>query len=201
MSDESPAWSRWGHTLRERPAVIAAAAAALMIIIAVPFFSMRLGSADAGSDPVGSPTRQAYDLLAKGFGSGYNGPLQLIAQVTNQAQQAAFTKVTTAVAKSSGVVRVTAPRLILGQAGKPGVATADVYPSGSPQDASSTNLLHHLRNQVVPDSSISGLHVLIGGQTATSDDFAGVLSNKLPLFIGVVVLLSFLLLTAVFRSC
>jgi RND superfamily putative drug exporter len=112
MSDESPAWSRWGHTLRERPAVIAAAAAALMIIIAVPFFSMRLGSADAGSDPVGSPTRQAYDLLAKGFGSGYNGPLQLIAQVTNQAQQAAFTKVTTAVAKSSGVVRVTAPRLI-----------------------------------------------------------------------------------------
>jgi putative drug exporter of the RND superfamily len=200
VSDESPIWNRWAHTLRERPALIAAAAAALMLVIAVPFLSMRLGSADAGSDPGGSPTRQAYDLLATGFGPGYNGPLQLVAQVNNPAQQAAFKKVTTAVAATSGVVRVTAPKLILGQAGNPGVATADVYPTGSPQDASTTNLLHHLRNQVVPDSSSAGLHVLIGGQTATSDDFAGVLSNKLPLFVGIVVLLSFLLLTAVFRS-
>jgi RND superfamily putative drug exporter len=95
---------------------------------------------------------------------------------------------------------VTVPKVILGHAGKPGVATADVYPAGSPQDASTTNLLHDLRNQVVPSSSSSGLHVLIGGQTAIFDDFSTVLSNKLPLFIGVVVLLSFLLLTAVFRS-
>jgi RND superfamily putative drug exporter len=105
-----------------------------------------------------------------------------------------------AAARTSGVVRVTAPKVILGQAGKPGVATADVYPAGSPQDASTTNLLHDLRNQVVPSSSSSGLQVLIGGQTAIFDDFSTVLSNKLPLFIGVVVLLSFLLLTAVFRS-
>jgi putative drug exporter of the RND superfamily len=200
VNDESPAWSLWAHTLRERPALIAAAAAALMLVIAVPFVSMRLGSADAGSDKAGSPTRTAYDLLGKGFGPGYNGPLQLVAQVNNPAQQAAFTKVTTAVEATSGVVRVTQPRLITGQAGQPGVATADVYPTGSPQDASTTTLLHQLRNTVVPASSSSGLHVLIGGQTATSDDFAGVLSSKLPWFIGVVVLLSFLLLTAVFRS-
>ncbi len=133
---------------------------------------MRLGSSDAGSDPAGSTTRKAYDLLAKGFGPGYNGPLQLVAQVDEPAQQAAFTKVTAAVAKTSGVVRVTAPKVIAGAAGKPGVATADVYPIGSPQDASTTNLLHHLRNQVVPASSSSGLHVLIGGQTAIFDDFS-----------------------------
>ena len=199
-SDESPGWGRWARTLRERPALIAGAAAALMLVLAVPFFSMRLGSADAGSDPAASTTRKAYDLLAKGFGPGYNGPLQLVAQVEDPAQQAAFTKVTAAVARTSGVVRVTAPKVILGQAGKPGVATADVYPAGSPQDASTTNLLHDLRNQVVPSSSSTGLHVLIGGQTAIFDDFSTVLSNKLPLFIGVVVLLSFLLLTAVFRS-
>ena len=171
-----------------------------MLVIAIPFVSMRLGSADAGSDTAGSPTRIAYDLLAKGFGPGYNGPLQLVAQINNPAQQAAFKNVTTAVDATSGVVRVTEPRLITGQAGQPGVATADVYPTGSPQDASTTNLLHQLRNEVVPASSSNGLHVLIGGQTATSDDFAGVLSSKLPWFIGVVVLLSFLLLTAVFRS-
>ncbi len=199
-SDESPSWGRWARALRERPALIATAAAVLMVMIAVPFFSMRLGSADAGSDPAGSTTRKAYDLLAKGFGPGYNGPLQLVAQTDGPSQQAAFTKVTTAIARTSGVVRVTAPKLIPGQAGKPGVATADVYPTGSPQDPSTTNLLHRLRNTVVPASSSNGVHVLIGGQTAIFDDFASVLSSKLPLFIGAVVLLSFLLLTAVFRS-
>ena len=199
-SDESPGWGRWARTVRQRPALIAGAAAAVMLVLAVPFFSMRLGSADAGSDPAGSTTRQAYDLLAKGFGPGYNGPLQLVAQINSPAQQAAFTKVTAAVAKTSGVVRVTAPKVIAAQSGNASVATADVYPAGSPQDASTTTLLHHLRNQVVPSASSNGLHVLIGGQTAIFDDFSTVLSKKLPLFIGVVVLLSFLLLTAVFRS-
>jgi putative drug exporter of the RND superfamily len=200
VTDESPAWSRWAHTLRRQPALFAAAAAIVMLVIAIPFASMRLGSADAGSDNAGSPTRIAYDLLAKGFGPGYNGPLQLVAQVDSPVQEAAFEKVTAAVAATHGVARVTQPRLIAGQAGRPGVATADVYPTGSPQDASTTALLHQLRNTVVPASSSSGVHVLIGGQTATSEDFAGVLSSKLPWFIGVVVLLSFLLLTAVFRS-
>jgi len=199
-NDESAGWGRWARTIRDRPAIIAAAAAAVMLILAIPFFSMRLGSSDAGSDPSGSTTRKAYDLLATGFGPGYNGPLQLVAQVNGAAQEAAFTKVTAAVATTRGVVRVTAPRILGGQDGKPGVATADVYPSGSPQDASTTNLLQRLRNQVVPSSTSSGLHVLIGGQTAIFNDFSSVLSKKLPLFIGVVVLLSFLLLIAVFRS-
>ncbi len=198
--DESPGWGRWARTIRERPALIAAAAAALMITVAVPFFSMRLGSADSGSDPAGSTTRKAYDLLAKGFGPGYNGPLQLVAQINNPAQEAAFTHVTQVVARTSGVAGVTPPKLIAGHTSKPGVATADVYPIGSPQDASTTNLLNQLRNEVVPAASSSGLHVLVGGQTAIFDDFSTVLNSKLPLFIGVVVLLSFLLLTAVFRS-
>jgi RND superfamily putative drug exporter len=172
-----------------------------MIVIAIPFFSMRLGSSDSGSDPSGSTTRKAYDLLAKGFGPGYNGPLQLVAQVDGAAQQTAFSKVAAAVAHTNGVVRVAPTTLIPGQAGQAGVAIADVYPTGSPQDASTTALLHHLRDQVVPDAAgTGGVQVLVGGQTAIFDDFATVLSNKLPLFIGVVVLLSFLLLTAVFRS-
>src|SRR5205823_7434340 len=135
-SDESPSWGRWARTLRERPALIAAAAAVLMVALAVPFFSMRLGSADAGSDPAGSTTRKAYDLLADGFGPGYNGPLQLVAQVDGPAQQAAFTKVTAAIARTSGVAQVTEPKVIPGPAGRPGIATADVYPTGSPQDES-----------------------------------------------------------------
>jgi RND superfamily putative drug exporter len=199
-SDESGVWARWAGQLRARPALIAGAAGLLMIVIAIPFFSMRLGSSDSGSDPSGSTTRKAYDLLAKGFGPGYNGPLQLVAQVASPAQQAAFAKVTAAVAHTDGVVRVAPTTLIPGQKGQAGVAIADVYPTGSPQDASTTSLLHRLRDHVVPGASGAGVNVLVGGQTAIFDDFATVLSNKLPLFIGVVVLLSFLLLTAVFRS-
>ncbi|MHB8692069.1 MAG: MMPL family transporter [Solirubrobacteraceae bacterium] len=194
-------WERWTKVLQARPALIATAALLVMAVIAIPFASMRLGSSDAGSDPAGSTTRQAYDLLAKGFGPGYNGPLQLVAQVNGPGQQAAFVRITNAIAHTRGVARVTPPLTIPGHNGAPGVAIASAYPVGSPQAASTSDLLSTLRANVVPAASAgSGVHVLIGGQTAIFDDFSTVLSNKLPLFIGVVVLLSFLLLAAVFRS-
>ena len=194
-SDGSGWWVRWAGMLQSRPALIATA------VIAIPFLSMRLGSSDAGSDPAGSTTRQAYDLLAKGFGPGYNGPLQLVAQIHDAGERAAFVKVTHTVADTKGVVRVAAPVTLPGKQGAPPVTSADVYPQGSPQAASTSNLLTTLRNTVVPRASAgTGLHVLIGGQTAIFADFAHVLSSKLALFIGVVVVLSFLLLTAVFRS-
>jgi putative drug exporter of the RND superfamily len=200
-TDGSGWWERWTAVLEARPALIATAAALVMVVIAIPFFSMRLGSSDAGSDPSGTTTRKAYDLLAKGFGPGYNGPLQLVAQVNGTAQQAAFVKVTDAIAQTAGVAKVTTPLTLPGHNGAPSVSTADVYPVGSPQAASTSALLSKLRDQVVPQASAgSGVHVLIGGQTAIFADFSSVLSGKLPLFIGVVVLLSFLLLTAVFRS-
>jgi putative drug exporter of the RND superfamily len=194
-------WTRWTGVLQARPALIATAAALVMVVIAIPFFSMRLGSSDAGSDPSNTTTRKAYDLLAKGFGPGYNGPLQLVAQVNGAGQQAAFAKVTDAVAHTAGVVRVTAPVVIPGHDGSQSVALADAYPVGSPQAASTSSLLSTLRDRVIPGAGAgSGVHVLVGGQTAIFADFSSVLSSKLPLFIGVVVLLSFLLLTAVFRS-
>ena len=106
-----------------------------------------------------------------------------------------------AVGETKGVVSVTKPITIPGRDGAPAVATANAYPVGSPQAASTSDLLSNLRDRVVPEASArSGVHVLIGGQTAIFADFASVLSGKLPLFIGVVVLLSFLLLMMVFRS-
>src|SRR5207302_5253783 len=118
ISDESPAWSRWTGWMARRPAVFAIVAAAVMVIIAIPFFSMRLGSADAGSDPASSTTRKAYDLLAKGFGPGYNGPLQLVAQLENPAQRAAFLRVQRAVARTPGVVGAATPTFIPGVDGR-----------------------------------------------------------------------------------
>ena len=79
-------------------------------------------------------------LLAQAFGPGYNGPLQLVAHVDGPAQQAAFRKVTAAVAKTSYVARVTTPRLISG------VATADVYPSGDSYGKLREPILRFTRN-------------------------------------------------------
>jgi len=201
-SDESEGWARWAALMQRRPAVFAAVATGVLVLLAIPFLSMRLGSADSGSDPSGATTRKAYDLLAKGFGRGYNGPLQLVTQVSGPAQEAAFTRVERAVASTRGVVGSTRPTFIPSRApGLPGVALADIYPKGSPQDASTSDLLHTVRDQVVPAAERgTGLRVLVGGQTAIFDDFATVLSRKLPLFLAVVIGVSFLLLLTVFRS-
>jgi RND superfamily putative drug exporter len=162
---------------------------------------MRLGAADSGSDPANTTTRKAYDLLAKGFGPGYNGPLQLVAQVHTPRERASFVAVAQDVAHTPGVVGATRPSFLPGSDGRSDVAIARIYPKGSPQAASTAALLHKVRNQVVPAAERgTGLTVLVGGQTAIFDDFSHVLSRKLPLFIGVVVLLSFLLLMVVFRS-
>ncbi|HEY2005878.1 MAG TPA: efflux RND transporter permease subunit [Solirubrobacteraceae bacterium] len=198
---ESPLWVRWTHAISRRPALFAGAAALVMIIIAIPFFSLRLGSADAGTDPSSTTTRKAYDLLAKGFGPGYNGPLQLVAQINSPAQLAAFNRTKNAVASTPGVVGATPVAVLAPGHGRPTVAIARVYPKGSPQAASTTDLLDHVRGSVIPAATKgTGLHVLVGGTTAIFEDFSRILSAKLPLFIGIVVLLSFLLLMAVFRS-
>ncbi len=200
LNVESPAWVRWTRLMSKRPAVFATVAALVMIIIAIPFFSMRLGSADAGTDPSSTTTRKAYDLLAKGFGPGYNGPLELVAQIKQPSDLAAFKKAQAAVAATPGVVGSTGVTT-LGGDGHPKVAIASVYPKGSPQAASTTDLLNHVRNTVIPAATQgTGLTVLVGGTTAIFEDFSHILSAKLPLFIGVVVVLSFLLLMAVFRS-
>jgi RND superfamily putative drug exporter len=191
QSDESPAWGRWARRLEKRPALLAAGAAIFMLVLAIPFLHLRLGAADQGSDPASTTTRKAYDLLAKGFGPGFNGPFLLVAKAPTQQQQAEFARVVREVKSTPDVVAVTAPQQVGG-----GVVTAQAFPRGSPQDVSTTKLLHNLRNNVIPASS----GILVGGQTAIFEDFSHVLASKLPLFIGVVVLLSFLLLMVVFRS-
>jgi RND superfamily putative drug exporter len=195
-TDESPGWGRWARRLERRPALFAAAAAAFMILLAIPALHLRLGSSDQGSDPQSTTTRKAYDLLATGFGPGFNGPLQLVARTPTAQDKADFARVVKAAAQTPDVVATTPPVEVGG-----GISTAEIVPRGSPQAESTTTLLHTLRNDVIPKVGAgSGVDVLVGGQTAIFEDFSHVLAGKLPLFIGVVVLLSFLLLTAVFRS-
>ncbi len=190
-------WARWADFMRRRPLVPAVIALLVIAILIAPFLSMRLGSSDQGNDPNGSTTRVAYDLLAQGFGPGFNGPLQLVAQVHGTEQQAAMVKVAKDVAMQPGVVFV-APPVKLPHSF---VEIVQVFPSTSPQAAETTALINHLRSTTIPAATAgTGLTVYVGGFTAIFVDFAHVLGAKLPLFVGLVVLVSFLLLGWVFRS-
>jgi RND superfamily putative drug exporter len=212
----SPTWLRWSAFVERHPASIAAASATLMLVIAAPAIALRLGSSDASNDPASQTTHRAYALLAEGFGQGFNGPLQVVAKLPQTAgaaatsaaagttgtsasagTTAALSELGTALARTPGVAAVAPPRV--NPAGT--VATITVYPHSSPQAYATTQLVRNLRGHVVPPiAGRTGMTVYVGGVTAGSIDFATTLSHKLPLFIGVVVLLSGLLLLLVFRS-
>jgi putative drug exporter of the RND superfamily len=208
----SRAWLRWSAFVQRRPWSIAAAAAVVMLAIAAPATAMRLGSSDASNDPSGHTTHRAYELLAAGFGKGFNGPLLVVAQLQARKQatdsggsDGALTgaeaspvgRLRAAIAAEPGVAAVTPAKL--NPAGD--VATMSVYPRSSPQAYATTQLVSRLRGAVIPPlATRTGMTVYVGGVTAGGVDFASVLTRKLPLFIGVVVLLSALLLMVVFRS-
>ena len=192
-------WYRWSRSVERQPAIRAIAAFAVVVVVALPFFSMRLGLADAGSDPAGSTTRVAYDLLAKGFGPGFSGPFQLVTTIDSPSQLTSFTRIADEVARQPGLVHDGAPQPIVSPNGK--AAFAVIYPTSSPQAAGTSSLLQQLRTDVVPQAERgTDLHVLIGGATAEQTDFSQILSSKLPEFVAVVVVLAFLLLMLVFRS-
>ncbi|HLM84855.1 MAG TPA: MMPL family transporter, partial [Solirubrobacteraceae bacterium] len=206
-------WLRWSAFVQRRPWAIAAVAMLAMLAIAAPTIALRLGSSDASNDPAGQTTHKAYELLAQGFGQGFNGPLLVAAKVPNPKREAAengvllttveqagpsrVEKLRAAIASAADVVSVTPPRL--NATGE--VATMSVYPRSSPEAYATTQLVSRLREHVIPPiAARTGMTVYVGGVTAGGVDFATVLSRKLPLFIGVVVALSALLLMVVFRS-
>jgi RND superfamily putative drug exporter len=194
---EPRGWARWSDWIARRPRAFAAGALALLLVVAFPVTGMRLGSGDAGNDAPSKTTRKAYDQLSAGFGPGFNGPLLVAAQVNGAAGRTHLTKLAGELRQTKGVVAVTAPHY--NQAGD--TATLTVTPSSSPQAAATKDLLSRLRNDVVaPSTRGSDLSVSIGGATATTVDFGAVIASKLPVFIGVVIALSLLLLIVVFRS-
>jgi putative drug exporter of the RND superfamily len=190
-------WARWIGAIQRHPAAAAIAATAMMLTLAAPALWLRLGSSDAGNDPTSFTTRRAYDLLAQGFGPGFNGPLALVVKLPSAHDTVALTKISTALAKTADVAAVAPPRL----SPSGDAAVINAYPDSSPQSATTTTLVKHLRDTVLPPiESRTGATVYVGGATATFIDFSSVLSSKLWLFMGVVVALSALLLLVVFRS-
>lgn len=194
----SGTWLRWSMYVQRRPWRIAIISTLVMLAIAAPAIALRLGSSDASNDPSDKTTHKAYELLAQGFGQGFNGPLLVVAKVPkNSAGAADLNKLAGAIAAAPNVASVAPPKI----SPNGEVATITVYPRSSPQAYATTQLVTHLRDEVIPPvKAQTNLAVYVGGVTAGSVDFAAVLGEKLPLFVGVVVLLSALLLLIVFRS-
>jgi RND superfamily putative drug exporter len=201
--EASARWARWAEYVQAHRLSLGVAALAVMIVLAIPATSLRLGAADFATDPTTTTTttHKAYELLVRGFGPGFSGPLELVAPVHGPTDKAAFGNVVTAASHTHGVAGVTPTQILPAGPGHPAVAVAQVYPTGSPQDASTSNLITNLRGTVIP-RAVHGTSttVYVGGQTALADDEAAQLSSKLPFFVIGVVALSFLLLMVVFRS-
>ena len=191
-------WWRWSRTVQRRPVVCGSAALLALVVLAVPLFSMRLAFTDAGNDPANLTTRQAYDLISDGFGPGFNGPLVVAAELPGGAKdQAVVSAFARRLSTEPGVARAQAPTY--NQQGD--AAVLIVYPTTAPQAAATASLVQRLRSTVIPEATAgSDVHLLVGGETAAGVDAASHLSQRLPLVIGLVILVSFILLMAVFRS-
>jgi RND superfamily putative drug exporter len=190
--------ARWARKVVARPGVALAGGLAFMLLLAVPMLSLRLGMPDAGTAPPDTTRRQAYDLLAEGFGPGFNGPLSLVVDTSGAADPAAaLAQVTAAVSDDPGVQLVAPP--VPNAAGD--TAVIGVIPTTSPSAEQTSELVHRLRHDVLaPVEEATGVDAAVTGQTAVLIDVSDKMAAALPVFMAVVIGLTMVLLLAVFRS-
>ncbi|MFG1808920.1 MMPL family transporter [Streptomyces sp. NPDC049040] len=189
---------RWSTFVQRHPKSLAVVAVVVMATLAIPTLALRLGSSDQGNDQKSSTTRKAYDILADGFGPGFNGPLTILAEVPGGAgDKAALDSLVTTLGHTKGIAQAAAMPMQPNST----VALVRAVPTTSPQDKATTELINHLRDDVVPAAERgTTMKAYVGGPTATFKDFASVLGGKLPLFIGAIIALGFVLLLLAFRS-
>ncbi|MFZ9274731.1 MAG: MMPL family transporter [Ilumatobacteraceae bacterium] len=186
-------WYRWSRLVQRRPWTSALSATAVLLLLGAPLLSIRLGFGDNGNAPESTTVRRAYDMLAEGFGPGFNGPLFITVQGDTASDPAALESFVGVVRGVDGIAFAQATPA--SQDGSLSLVIA--YPTTAPQDEATTTLIKTLRNDVIPGT---GVEAKVGGFTAAGVDFADVIGSRMPLlFIGVLSL-SFLLLMAVFRS-
>jgi len=189
------AWVRWADIVQRRPAVLAAVAVAVMLVLAIPLSRLQFGSSDQGHDPASTTTRQAYDLLAQGFGAGFNGPLVLVAQASSPTDAAALHALEARLPQLADVASVAA------DAAASGMTVIQLTPRTSPEAPVTTALITTLRTSTIPAAEQgTTLRVYVGGQSATIADFTSAVEAKLPWFLLTIIGLSFLLLVLAFRS-
>jgi putative drug exporter of the RND superfamily len=190
---------RWSRFIQRRPWQMAIGGAVALLLLAIPVLSMRLGFSDEGNFAKDTTTRRAYDLLAAGFGPGFNGTFILAAELPPGTEEPELRAITDAVAADRGVAFVSPA--ITDNPDAPGAALWRMVPRTAPQDAATTSTVNRLRNDVLPPvESRTGFDVAVTGGVPVQVDFSTYLTDRLPLFFAVVLGLSFLLLMTVFRS-
>ena len=190
-------WVRWAHWVAHHPWRSSISATVVLLVLALPVLDMQLGQADAGSAPTDTTHRQAYDLLADGFGPGFNGPLLLAVDLGPDPDPAILDEISSELTADPGVRAVSPAQL--NEAGDTALIT--VVPTTKPQDEATSDLVHRLRDTTLPEVTAgTDVSVLVGGPTAGFIDQSDKISGRLPWFIAAVVALSFLLLMIVFRS-
>jgi putative drug exporter of the RND superfamily len=188
--------TRWSRLVQRRAAIAAVAGAAVLIGLTAPVLGLRYGFPDEGNNPSDSTTRQAYDLISRGFGPGANGPLLLVAELPDRGSVSQLEDLAQRLRTTPGVDFATPPRVSPdGEA-----VVMSVIPATAPQDEATTDLVNRLRDDAIPAAVPGGPDVNVGGMTAAVVDQSDYVAGRIPLFIGGVILLSFLLLLAAFRA-
>ncbi len=190
-------WFKWSRFIQHRPWPVLLGAAGVLILLTIPLFSIRLGFSDTGNLPERQTARRGYDLLAEGFGPGIGGPIIITVDGAAAADQTQLDAFAGTIAATEGVAPV--PPQVVPFPADPPLALIQVYPASSPQDVETKELVERLRDDVIPASGLDGT-ARVGGFTAGGIDFSTYIAGRLPLLIGAVLVLSFLLLMAVFRS-
>ena len=185
-------WWRWSRVVQRKPWVSFLASSLFLVILTVPMFSIRLGFGDAGNAPKTADIRKAYDMLSEGFGPGFSGPLYLVVTGDTVNEPEKMKSFLSVVNTTPGIAYAGVAPMKNNE-----VALVVAYPTSAPQDEATTDLVHELRDTVIPST---GVAAQVTGFTAGSVDFSDYLAKRLPFLIGIVLLLSFLLLMAVFRS-
>jgi RND superfamily putative drug exporter len=191
-------WARWARTVARHAWLFAVLGTLILLTLAWPLLSMRLGESDDGNLPSSTTQRQAYDLIAEGFGPGTNGPLVVVVELPTANDTALLTSISDALSATPGVDKVLPPQL---NTPDDDVAMLAVFPTTAPDSAATSSLVNTLRNDVLPKAVAgTGAQAFVGGLTAEFIDIGDRIADRLPYFIGAVVLLSFLLLMLVFHS-
>ena len=188
---------RWSRVIQRRPWPAAIAGLTILVVMSIPLFSIQLGFADASAGSTERSSRRAYDLLSEGFGPGFNGPLLLATEVDSPNDVQSLEAVGQALSQTDGIAAVTPAQT--SPAGDAAVMTA--FPTTSPQDEATTDLVNRLRENVIPEAAgADGNPIYVGGFTASIVDFSDANADRLPTLVAVVIGLSFILLVIVFRS-
>jgi RND superfamily putative drug exporter len=187
--------ARLAGGVARHPRKVALGALAVIVTMAIPVLSLHMGTADAGTNPKGTTKRSAYDLIEKGFGPGFNGPLLIAVDERHDAQAAA--RLAKELSATAGIAIVTKP--VYNERGD--VAQIAVIPKTSPQSSQTADLVHTIRDDTIPAALHgSSARAYVGGQTAGNEDVASKLIGRFPLFLLFIVGVTCLVLTMAFRS-